>query len=400
MVIETRDAGPHERAGVLTASLLIGAASMLILGIAPILFGGLAEAGRLSLAGVGQAATLETLGLAVGATFGPSVMNAGRMRAKTATAALLLMIVNLVMLRLRGATLILADRALSGLCEGFLLAAVIVVLTHSRRPDRMNGLLLGVSSVPQVVAAYLLPTAIIPRFGLDAGFLILVGGAVVAAAAAPALVERVRLSEDHLGGRLQLSPAACAFALGAFLQSVAIGGAWNYAERLAAQHHLGAQTVGAALASSLFFQVGGALASAWLSSRLPARRVLVAGSCVQALVLVGMVVLAAPLAYIALSCAFGLFWLALSPFQVREVIALDPSRRLAILMAPLGLVGMSVGPLAASFIVTDDDVSIGFWAAATLLAAAAALYVLAGGLPSRPDRRGRSAATEEAARAR
>jgi len=74
------DVRRHEKGGVVAAAMLIGAASMLVLGMEPILLGGLAEAGRLN--GVGQAAMSNSFGLALGSTAGPFVMNAGHMRAK------------------------------------------------------------------------------------------------------------------------------------------------------------------------------------------------------------------------------------------------------------------------------------------------------------------------------
>lgn len=369
------DLAPHEAPSVVASALWIGTAAMLVLGIGPILLGGLAEAGRLSQAGVGQAATLEVLGLALGAVVGPSVMTAGQMRAKVAAACLLLAAVNLAMYFADSAALIMVDRAVAGVLEGLMLGGVNALLTHQRRPDRMSGLLLGLSTAPQVLAAYLLPTLVIPRYGLDAGFLLLAVAALSSAFACLALVDRVETPTIDHQTPIALPPATIGFVIATFLQMASIGAAWNYTERLATQHHLGAAAVGAALSGNLALQVAGALLAAWLAWRLPARALLIAGCLVQAAIVLGLTFAATAGSFIGLSCGFGLFWLGLQPFIVRELIVLDPTRRLAVLLAPIVLLGLSAGPLAASFFVTPHGVEGAFRVAAVLLILAACLFL-------------------------
>ncbi|KQW65536.1 hypothetical protein ASE17_19165 [Phenylobacterium sp. Root77] len=77
----------------------------------------------------------------------------------------------------------------------------------------------------------------------------------------------------------------------------------------------------------------------------------------------------------ALSCGFGLCWLGLQPFIVRELISLESTRRLAVLLSPLVLLGLSARPLAASLFVTQKSVDGGFHlAGALLLLATGALF--------------------------
>jgi predicted MFS family arabinose efflux permease len=54
--------------------------------------------------------------------------------------------------------------------------------------------------------------------------------------------------------------------------------------------------------------------------------------------------------------AFGFLWLFILPFQVPIVIAADPTRRAAVLIAGAQLLGSSIGPLLASAVVSDRDV--------------------------------------------
>ncbi|TAJ71838.1 MAG: hypothetical protein EPO51_12005 [Phenylobacterium sp.] len=371
--------------------MVVGTAALLVLGVQPILLGGLIETGRLTEAGLGRVAMVEVFALAIGSVIGPFAMNAGGMRLKVIAAALLLAAVDVGLYAAHSSAAILGLRGAAGLLEGLLIGAAVVVITHTRRPDRMNGLFLGITTAPQIAAAYLLPALIIPRFGLNAGFALLAAGAVAAACAAPFLVDRV---ETHPEARVQgivWSPALLLTLLGGLLQNAGIGAAWNYVERLGAQHGLAPAVIGAAIAGSLSLQFVGALLSAWLCWRLPARLMLTAGGLIQAGVVVAMLS-RSDAGYITAVCLFGLCWLALQPFLIRELIRLDPSRRVAMVMTPVALTGLSLGPLVVSFAVRAGDVRGGFVGAAVLLAAAGAVYGLAPRLRAAPRTAGRDIA--------
>jgi len=366
----------HETITAISATMVVGTAALLVLGVQPILLGGLIETGRLTEAGLGRVAMIEVFALAIGSAIGPFAMNAGAMRLKIAAAALLLAAVDVGLFAAHSATSILALRGVAGLLEGLLIGAAVVVITHTHRPDRMNGLFLGITTAPQIAAAYLLPALIIPRFGHNAGFALLAASAVVAACAAPFLVDRVEAhAEAHTQG-IAWSPALLLTVLGGLTQNAGIGAAWNYVERLGAQHGLAPAVIGAAMAGSLTLQFLGALLSAWLCWRMPARLMLVAGGFIQAGVVVAMLA-HSDAGYITAVCLFGLCWLALQPFLISELIRLDPSRRVAMVMTPVALAGLSLGPLIVSFAVKTGDVRGGFVGAAALLAAAGAFYGLA-----------------------
>lgn len=383
----------HQSTAVVTATFVLGSAAMLVLGVEPILLGGLAEAGRLSPAGVGQVAMVEILGLAIGATVGPFRMN-GRMRAKVAAVALLLAVVNLAIPWASSPALVLLQRAAAGLLAGLLLGAASVILTHNDRPERMSGLLMGLSTIPQVVVAFLLPTMIMPRLGVAAGFATLAAAALLSLVATPLLVDDVAIGNDGVVPRPAWSSALLAVIAAAFLQNAGIGAAWSYLERLASERAYPPAVVGGAIAGSLALQVVGGLVAAGVARRLPSRPVLVLGSLVQLSLVVGMVTAREASLFTLLACGFGLFWLALQPFLVRQMISLEPTRTAAMLLAPLGLIGFSAGPLISSAFVDRQQVGGAFWAAAVMLAGAATAYVLSGRLrengaaPPLPARRG------------
>ncbi len=358
----------------IASSMWVGSAGLMILGIQPVLLGALAQEGRLSEGSLGRLATVEVLALAAGSVVGPRILGAGRMRAKTAAAALALAPANLVIYATPSLAALFVSRAFAGLLEGLVLGAAIVVLTHTRHPDRLNGLFLAVQTIPQAVAAYALPVTLIPAHGAAAGFALLSLLALSAAAMALGLPDRGAAAEAAAPAELLRSPAVLRALAAVALWSAAIGSAWSYVERVAVQQGYSPQIVGLAMSASLTSQVLGAFAVAWIGWRLPYRIALCVGALLQALLVIALAIARAPGAYVAAACAFGWLWLALGPFQVRLLIDVEKTRRAAMLLAAVTLSGFSAGPLISSFGVSQSDVSGAFFVSAALLVASAALF--------------------------
>jgi MFS transporter, DHA1 family, inner membrane transport protein len=370
---DSRSQSPYS----LAAGMLIGTAVLMILGIQPLLLGGLTQEGRLTDAQLGQVATVEVLMLALGAALGPRLMNQGAMRLYTSVACLLLALVDALVFVMHSEWILVASRATAGLLEGLALASVIVVLTHSRHPDRINGVFLAVQTIPQAVAAYLLPVTILPRGGANAGFFLLAGWAILAALGATGLVDRVQAQETKSSLHVIWSRPVIITYTAIVFQYAGINGAWNYVELLADQKRFQASSIGTAVAGLLCFQVLGAALVAWRGRRLPFRATLIIGSLVQSLLTVALVRLSGPGTFVAVACAFGLLWLALQPFQIRQLIHLDNTRQAALYLVPLCLAGMSAGPFAVSLFVNPGDVRGAFWSATALIGVSTALYCFA-----------------------
>jgi hypothetical protein len=81
--------------------------------------------------------------------------------------------------------------------------------------------------------------------------------------------------------------------------------------------------------------------------------------------------------YLVTSSVFGFLWMFSLPFFVPMVIAADPTRRAAVLIGGAELAGGSLGPLFASFIVSDADVrgSLAFGAVGLAATVAIALVL-------------------------
>ena len=79
--------------------------------------------------------------------------------------------------------------------------------------------------------------------------------------------------------------------------------------------------------------------------------------------------------FLVVTAAFGFIWLFSNPFLVPLAIEADPSRRAALLVGGAQLIGGSIAPLLASFLVTDADARGALAFSATALTIAAAIVV-------------------------
>ncbi|WP_087002229.1 hypothetical protein [Rhizobium sullae] len=356
-------------------AIIIGTASLLSLGVLPILLGGLNDAGLLSKAGIGQAATLELFGLTLGATVGGYWMARGAMRLKTAATALGLVAVNVANAHAETTAAVLLDRAVAGLLAGLLFGAANAIIVRSNNPDRLTGILCGASVVPQIGLAYLFPVVLIPTFGVAAGLYALAAGALIAALFAVTLVDKVSVLERPERTGYRFSGAVMLFGGATVLQAAGLGAAWTYIERVATQHGLSPSVIGLAFSASLASQV----AASWLSALLVPSMAKWPSLLMLVLMQAGFIALAiltdAPTAFIVAICLFASAACALQAFQMAEIVRLDTTRRAAILILPMILFGNGLGPLIASFATTEVDVLGGGWAAVAMTAASLLLYV-------------------------
>ena len=111
---------------------------------------------------MGYAAAIELFGVAVGAAIGPFVVNKP-VRARAVAISLALAFANVSIYVADAPVKILTERGVAGVLEGLLLGAASLIAVHNSRPERMNGLLIGLATAPQVAAAYALPIFILPR---------------------------------------------------------------------------------------------------------------------------------------------------------------------------------------------------------------------------------------------
>jgi DHA1 family inner membrane transport protein len=359
------------------AGLFLGTVAFMITGIQPVLLGGLAEEGRLSEATLGRVAWVEVAALALAAALGPRLLRFGSARRTIAAACLALALSDAVVYISHDTQALILSRIVAGLMEGLLLATTNIAITRGRHPERLSAVFLMVSAIPQVAASYLLPAAVMPRFGADSGFGILCALSVVGIAVAFLLGNEIQDAPPRIPATQVWTPAVIVGLCAVILQNAANGAGWEYQARIGENLHFSGQIVGAAVAADLIFQIIGTFAVAWIAWRLPFRVVLLLSCLIQAGILITMGSVHGPYAYIAICALFGMMWLGVNPFQVSLLIDLDQTRQVALLLASLQLLGFSTGPLICSFFVAPGSVAGAFWCAAGMVLAAFALYIVA-----------------------
>jgi DHA1 family inner membrane transport protein len=368
---------------MIMSCMVVGTVALMILGVQPVLLGALTQAHRLTEAQLGVLATVEILTLALGSAIGPRFVRNGAMWQKTAILSLLLAAANMGIYVVHSVLMLELLRGTAGLIEGLMLGANIVITTVDRHPDRLNAIFLAASTLPQAIMAYLLPVWIVPHYGANGGFAVLACLSVLSAVCAVFLANG-RSTPEPEASPAPIWTSRIIFALAAvIMQYAATGGAWDYIQLLAEQHHFTSKIVGMAVSGGLLFQVGGTLAVAAWGWRIPFKVALITGSLCQAVIIVLLAVANSPLVFIGPALTFGLFSWALYPFQVSMLIDLDKTRNAALILTAITLLGFSIGPALSAWGVRGANVTGAFWVAAGLMLGSTVLYSLASMRPVR-----------------
>lgn len=379
----TAETNPRPAAsGLPVASVLaaMGFGTVVFLGIstAPIILGGLVHAGRLTNEGLGVVATLELVGIAVGAFAGAGGgLMRERMAMKSLACCLILAALNWACMGGEGGASIGALRAGCGLLEGLILGAANLILTYSRNPEAMSGYFLGVTTLPQVLAAYFLTGYAVPKFGPAIGFQLMAIASILAAAGAlfASSAHIPRPNTERVAAR-RWSALGLAALFAVVLQNAAVGACFAYIVQLSAQNRVPEAVTGGALAGLQIAAMIGSLLVGVAAHRFSQAIVLTLGCLLQVAVTLAFLYWGAPIGFVVCSAVFGLCWNGLLPFALKLIIKIDPSRHLALFNTPASLTGLAVGPFLASGLVGAHDVAPAFGLAAGLFAAGAGLFTV------------------------
>src|ERR1700744_1112788 len=131
--------GPPIDALSAAAAIYLGSLSMLMVGVMPALLGALADAGRLSDAGIGLCATFESLMIGVSAGLCGAFLKPSRLRWLAGLSALALALLDLATMPASGTGVIIV-RTLAGIPEGVLLWLTVGMIARSQTPERVAGL--------------------------------------------------------------------------------------------------------------------------------------------------------------------------------------------------------------------------------------------------------------------
>ncbi|HET6522892.1 MFS transporter [Sphingopyxis sp.] len=356
------------------AAMVLGTTALITISVLPILLAALVSAGKIDTRAIGQIATGEMLGLATGSAFGAGLLRRGSFRLKILAAAAFLIAINIICWSIDAEIPLLLARTASGLLEGVLLAASMMVITYTKNPEKMNSYFMSASVVPMILCSYALPAEVTAR-GPDYAFTLLACFGVVSILAGLRLpVSFPVQTQDHRGDPAVLAPPWAKLGIFAVLvQFTATGAALTYAVQLAKEMSISDATVGVALAGLTISGMVSAFIVGWVGWKLKESVVLPLGALCQAITVAIMCYSHAPALYVTEMCLFGALWNGLITYALKMLIGLDPSRRLALLLQPVSMLGLAVGPLLASLVVGENDVTPAF-------ASSAALYSFGGGL--------------------
>jgi hypothetical protein len=351
------DAEPQHSPMQIGAIMAVGVLAMVVAGIQPVVLGALQSVGRLSLSQMGIAATVELLALGLMSALAEVIFSARYLRIIAIAAAVALIALNVLSTLVSTWGLITA-RALAGVTGGILVWITAGLIARSRAPERFSAIFLTTQTLAQLGVATLLPLIGLEN-NPDLGLWVLTAIAALAtlfsllipASYIPLPKATKRGTMGSMNGptfvNLLLVVAQLAFAVGL----------WIYMEPLAQRSGLSRNFTSIAIAVGLGAQIIGGIVVMILPMRFSPTGVFVVAGVVN---LIALGIFAAhpnaPMFLLSVF-VFGFLLLFVMPFQTLAVVRTDPSRRAAMLVPFAQLLGASLGPLAASMVVSEADIT-------------------------------------------
>jgi hypothetical protein len=358
---------------------LLGIAGLVGGSLYPVMTDALTSAGRASPDQIGRMATAEFLAFALTALFAKRVLSLSNLRGIATIAAIVQIVAVLATTRLSG-ELLSPVRAVFGGAAGVLVWIQYEFIARAHRPARLTGIYTAAAVVTAIALSWIGPGFVSAWFGVD-GLIMAIGSAsVIALLAAPFGPRQLRPWSSVEGDVASDKPTAESVLL---LVSIVAWSCWMtllwvYAGPLSQSLAVSELASRAFVGTSLVLQILGAAAGAAWADRMRFRRVLGGGLTISVIVSVLLWAGVGSYAFIACFGVYGFLSYFLVPFYVQGLAALDVSRRSVVLFPGAQYLGAGVGPLAASFVVSEGDYEAGMLVGSGFVMAA--LLSLWGGL--------------------
>jgi hypothetical protein len=346
--------GPPIDAFPAAAAIYLGSLAILMMGVMPAILGALADAGRLTDAGIGQCATAESLMIGVSAGLCGAFLKPGRLRWISGLSALALGLLDLASMPASGSALMIV-RTLAGIPEGVLLWVTVGMIARSRTPERIAGFFWTSIVTGQLLLAITL-VYLIPLFGPDGGFAALAVTAFSGIAAAfyttdayaPLVADDATSGAPPLRGWIAL--------LATLIYTAAAGAVTVYLQPMTHEAGLSADVARTALWVSLAGQVLGGMSATAMAGRVHYYTVFAVSSVI--FIASWYVFTLHPSAWLFLlaNATAGFVLVLIGPFLVPMLIEADPTRRTAMQSGAVQLLAGALGPLLASFVVDAREV--------------------------------------------
>jgi hypothetical protein len=365
----------------LAASLMLGAAGLLVLGVQPLLYGSYVHEGRITEAGLGLLAAIEITAIALGSAGGIALL--GRMPARLL--ALIGITVTIAANLVPATAPLLLARAISGTGGGLLVAIAAAAIARRSGLNAAAAAFLFLQAASQY--------AILQWFSAQNG-----------AASAAAIQQALAMIAGLSALMLPLLPQSLAFAhpaqvdaqstglpppsgwiaLGASALLVgAVVGIWAYMGLWLELRGVPAERIPAMLTASMVGQMGGALIAIALGERGHSGGRVIAMAAVLLGIVAALLLRGADgLPGWALVIGYGVVWMIATPALTGFLLEADPTRRSLPFSASAQLLGAAIVPTAAGIAFADSGLDSVVLACAGAVIASALLILAA--LAARP----------------
>jgi predicted MFS family arabinose efflux permease len=280
-----------------------------------------------------------------------------------------------------------AFRFLSGMGGGAVQAAIAAAIARLAHSDRGFGIYIGFQFLLPALGFYVLP-GILPDIGFKGLMQILVGLEVflllfTAALANYRLPPATESGQEKVEFRLMIQPAALLSIIALCIYGAANAGIYAYAERIGLHTGMSGQATGNALSIANVLAVLGALLVVWLQDKHGHIKPLTAGIACQVIAMLVLVYNPTVAGYWVGFTIWSVAWAFSWPYFLSMQADLDSSGTVVVGGQFSNLVGNSMGPTMAAFLVSDGTYTAVIWLTCGLfILSLLPMYLVSRHLPS------------------
>jgi predicted MFS family arabinose efflux permease len=357
----TESSSPQSRARYAPLSIALGvfvaAATLVLMGVQPILVGLYSDHLHLSLSQNGWVLAAEQFGGAAGALLGYWVSTRFRWSHVIVGACILAAAVNVATAYATGFGDLMAARFISGLTSTVAYTVAIYFLGHSAKPDRVFGLLMVLQTAFFSVDAMVLPV-------IDAhfGYVITIGSSTVWFAAA--LLAALWLPPGpggpdappaaHIGNPAARPIVGAAALLGAFLLQLSIFAVWGFLERIGRADGLSEEQIGLGIGIGVLGGIPGGLLPALIGDRFGRISMITISA---AMLVASYIAFATDLhlaGYVLWITILNVGWVLGLTYYMGLTVMHDPDGRLTRLIPFSQILSAGVGPACSALVTTNE----------------------------------------------
>ena len=367
--------------GLLAAAFLgmLGTAGMFYVNLLPAIVSGLRDALGYSNAQAGYVASANVYGAALGALAAVFIVRRVPWKRVQVGALLALIALDLASMGVAALPLLVALRALHGICGGVSIGLALAVMARTRVPQRAYGAQFTLQVLLGGLGLLWLPE-LAARAGAWVLFLALAAIAAITLALLPLLADYplAPLADAKAPARVARGPLAATLAA-IFLFQGANMALFAFIIPLGRHYALSTAFVSGALAAADWIAALGSLLAMWVGLRFGRLRPLVVALLITIPATAAFLRSDLGTVFVAANIVTGIAWSFVIPWLFSMCAGLDPSGRSATLGGFCSKMGLATGPLLAPYLIHDED----FAALIRVAVAVLVLVLVAAAWPAR-----------------